>query len=65
MSGIMIEKNFSEACVWLEDGETISIPSSEVTDSSVGDMITLSNISIPTNYNSNTNLTNEKLLDFF
>ena len=65
MRGIIIDKNFSEAFVCLEDGETISIPSSEVTDSNVGEMITLSNISIPTNYNSNTNLTNEKLLDFF
>ena len=50
MRGIIIDKNFSEAFVCLEDGETISIPSSEVTDSNVGDMITLSNISIPTNY---------------
>ena len=65
MTGIIIDKNFSAAFVCLEDGETISIPSSEVTDYNVGDMITLSNISIPTNYNSNTNLTNEKLLDFF
>ena len=46
MRGIIIDKNFSEAFVCLEDGETISIPSSEVTDSNVGDMITLSNISI-------------------
>ena len=50
MRGIIIDKNFSEAFVCLEDGETISIPSSEVTDSNVRDMITLSNISIPTNY---------------
>ena len=35
MRGIIIDKNFSEAFVCLEDGETISIPSSEVTDSNV------------------------------
>lgn len=65
MRGIIIDKNFSEAFVYLEDGETISVPSSEVTDSNVGDMIFLSNVSLPTNYNSNSNIINEKLIDFF
>lgn len=65
MKGIIIDKNFSEAFVSLEDGETISIPTMEVTTSNIGDVVTLPNIPTHANYNSNTNMTNEKLIDFF
>lgn len=67
MKGILIDKNDIEAYISFPDGNITCIPAVAVSSSSVGDSITMSNISIHISqgFNPNQNLGNDKLIDFF
>lgn len=64
MKCLLIDKTPSEAYVELPDGTIVSIPSSDVSNSSAGDHILLSMDNL-TNLSQNPSLYATKMFDFF